>query len=145
MRLTIVAAVLLSLAPAAFGQTPEIATCRDGTTQAVTQHRGACSRHRGVESYAPAPASAARTDQAVPPVPASPPPAQASGPASAAPAPNLPARPTAGSGQVWVNTASKVYHCPGGRWYGKTKAGKYTTEAAARAEGDRPDHGKACF
>lgn len=45
---------------------------------------------------------------------------------------------------VWVNTASKVYHCPGAAYYGKTKAGKYVTEDAAKAEGDRPDHGKLC-
>ena len=37
-----------------------------------------------------------------------------------------------------------VYPCPGTRWYGKTKKGEYMSEAAATAEGARPDHGKAC-
>jgi len=38
------------------------------------------------------------------------------------------------SGKVWVNTESGVYH-KGGRWYGKTKAGKFMTESEAKAAG----------
>ena len=38
------------------------------------------------------------------------------------------------SGKVWVNLDSGIYH-KGGRWYGKTKSGKFMTEADAKAAG----------
>lgn len=41
-------------------------------------------------------------------------------------------------GMVWVNTESRVYHKPGTRWYGKTKQGKYMTEADAVKAGYHP-------
>jgi hypothetical protein len=60
------------------------------------------------------------------------------------PAPAANAAPGGGRGLVWVNSASKVYHCYGDRYYGKTKNGKYMTEAAARAMGAHGSHHATC-
>ena len=40
------------------------------------------------------------------------------------------------SGKVWVNLDSGVYH-KSGRWYGKTKNGKFMSEAEAKQAGYR--------
>jgi hypothetical protein len=52
--------------------------------------------------------------------------------------------PGGGAGKVWVNTASKVYHCEGGKYYGKTKKGEYLTENDAKAKGFHGVGGKSC-
>lgn len=41
------------------------------------------------------------------------------------------------SGKVWVNLDSGIYH-KGGRWYGKTKNGRFMTEKEAKAAGYKP-------
>ncbi len=53
--------------------------------------------------------------------------------------------PGGGPDQVWVNTNSSVYHCPGDRYYGKTAHGRYMTEAAAKSAGGKGVGGKTCF
>jgi hypothetical protein len=39
--------------------------------------------------------------------------------------------------QVWVNTATGIYHYPGTRWYGRTNQGKFMSEKDAIAQGYR--------
>jgi len=124
-------------------QTPAVtATCKDGSAFSGNSRSGACRGHGGVKTWgaAPSQSSSAAPAAAAPAAAASPAPA-ATG-SAAKPAPMT--RGTAGPGQVWVNTNSKVYHCPGDRYYGKTKAGEYMSEAQAKSSGFKADHGKAC-
>ena len=54
------------------------------------------------------------------------------------------AAPGGGAGKVWVNEDTKIYHCPGTRYYGQTKAGKYMSEAEAKAAGMHGANNKTC-
>jgi len=59
-------------------------------------------------------------------------------------APFQAAAPASASSRVWVNSSSRVYHCPGTRYYGSTARGEYITEADAIAQGHRPAYGRTC-
>jgi hypothetical protein len=48
------------------------------------------------------------------------------------------------SARVWINTGSHVYHCPGTRYYGNTKSGRFASEAEAIGAGNRPAYGVRC-
>ncbi|MEQ1544832.1 hypothetical protein [Methyloglobulus sp.] len=123
--------------PAADGGAAATGLCKDGTTYTGASKRGACRGHKGVkEWYAdkqPAPA-AESTAPAATVAPA----------ATAAPVKAAATAPAAGSGKVWVNTRSKIYHCEGSKFYGKTKEGEYMNEADAQAQGYNANRKKVC-
>ncbi|HXT81900.1 MAG TPA: hypothetical protein VN702_20240 [Acetobacteraceae bacterium] len=147
MRSLLAAAVVgfaFAASPLAYAQTSTTTTstvtaiCKDGSSFSGASKRGACSGHGGVRTWgAASPGTAATAAPTTTPAPASttshPQTTQKTAPAAGG-----------GAGQVWVNTSSKVYHCPGDRYYGKTKQGQYMTESAARAAGDRPSNNKTC-
>jgi hypothetical protein len=137
--------------------------CKDGSYYSGDK-KGACRGHKGVQDWygaAAAPAAAAATTTPAPaaaPAPAAKPmaaaPAPAPAPAAAAtpakadkklpPQPAAVAAPGGGAGMVWANEKTKVYHCEGDRWYGKTKEGSYLKEADAKAKGFKGPRGKDC-
>jgi hypothetical protein len=131
--------------------------CKDGTYSTAASKRGACSGHKGVkEWYASGGKSAAAApsdETSAPAKTSSPSPSvtpKTESPKESAPATvssktrNETPAPGGGADKVWLNTSSKVYHCPGTRYYGTTKAGAYISEAEAKEKGGRPDHGKPC-
>jgi hypothetical protein len=137
--MSVLIGVGLFLAPIAYAENAAVtATCKDGTAFSGSSRSGACAGHKGVASW-----GTADTSQATP---AATSPSATSGKtaAGAAAAPGTAAAKTGGPGQVWVNSASKVYHCPGDRYYGKTKSGEFMSQSAAVAAGAHPSGGKAC-
>jgi hypothetical protein len=125
--------------------------CKDGTYYSGAEKKGACRGHKGVkEWWAEETAGKQDTKADAKTEPKS---EAKAAPAAAKPAPSAkteatkPAAtpaPGGGPGLVWVNETSKVYHCQGDKWYGKTKHGEYMSEADAMAKGFKGDHGKAC-
>jgi hypothetical protein len=153
MSMAVAAALGLSLSAQA--QAPagapsgSTALCKDGSYYSGASKKGACAGHKGIKDWyggAEAAASAPAAPAAMAPAAAAPA-SKAAAAAPAAPAAEkktTAAAPGGGPGQVWVNTSSKVYHCPSDRYYGKTKSGEYMSESDAKAKGFKPDHGKAC-
>ncbi len=135
-------AAAVVLATVSFAQAPAGApagstgVCKDGSYASATTRKGACAGHKGVKEWygsATTAGSASATTPAAAPAPA----------ASTHSA--KPATPAAGGpGTVWVNKATKTYHCSTDKWYGKTKNGEYMSEADAKNQGFHAAHGKAC-
>jgi hypothetical protein len=148
--------------------------CKDGTYTTAATKSGACKGHKGVDTWlaaTPAKGSSSTSSSTTPAAPASAAkpastssastpaskpastPAASTTPAASSSAPSSSSKstkapktvaPGGGPGLVWLNTSSKVYHCYGGADYGTTKAGKYLSEADAKAAGGHAAGGKAC-
>jgi hypothetical protein len=136
--------------------------CKDGSYTDHATKKGACAGHKGVKEWydaatpaagaapaaaptaAPAAAAAAPKAPAAPAAAANPAPAPAAAKKGGAMEPPAAAAPGGGPGMVWANESTKVYHCQGDKWYGKTKKGEYMSEADAKAKGFHGDHGKSC-
>ena len=98
--------------------------CKDGTSVSAASAKGTCAGHKGIDKDATAKLTTSPTPAAPAAKPAAAPAAAATGAAAAG-----------GPGQVWVNEETKVYHCQGDRYYGKTKNGKFMSAADAKAAG----------
>lgn len=152
----ILASATCLAAPPADAPAGSTGLCKDGTYYSGAEKKGACRGHKGVKELWGGDAGAAKPEAKVEPkgtaqgatttpAPAAPTPPPAAAPSkTAANKPAATPAPGGGPGMVWANENSKVYHCPGDKWYGRTKQGEYLSEADAKAKGFKPDHGKAC-
>ena len=155
-RLVLAAGLIAS--SAAFAQAPATAPagstgqCKDGSYTSDATKKGSCAGHKGDKDwYGPAAVTnpfgagaSAPTATSTPTALPSKAPASGVVTKTTTTVPSTSPAPGGGPGQVWVNSSSKVYHCAGTKYYGKTKQGGYMTEAAAKAAGNHADHGKAC-
>jgi hypothetical protein len=141
-------AAAIALATVSFAQAPAGAPagatglCKDSSYYSGATRKGACAGHKGVKEWYGAATAAGSAST----------PAAAAAPAAAPAATTKSAKPTAstaaaaggGTGMVWVNKATRTYHCTTDKWYGKTKNGEYLSEADAKTQGFHAAHGKAC-
>lgn len=149
MFLAITATAGLILTVNSFAQAPatapagSTALCKDGSYFSGGTKKGACAGHKGVKDWYGAAVAPAATKPAPPETKAAKDQPAASKAKKDAPVATTPAA-GGGAGQVWANASTKVYHCTGDRWYGKTKHGEYMSEADAKSKGFHGDHGKVC-
>jgi hypothetical protein len=123
--------VIAGIAIAAFALTTLPVTARGA--QAPDTSTAAKTKRKSRKANATTPDSAATTPAPAAPAPPAPKAAKskASSTANASDSDIASAKST---GKVWVNTDTGVYH-KSGRWYGKTKQGKFMSEDDAKKAG----------
>ena len=142
--ISLVGASLVLTTTATFARGPasapagSTALCKDGTFYSAASKKGACAGHKGIKTWYGTSGTAMGASGVTA--------ATASSAAATTPTVASSVSPVVGvpAGKVWVNTSTKVYHCPSDQYYGKTKNGAYMTEADAKAKGFHADHGKVC-
>jgi hypothetical protein len=100
---------------------------QDDTSTAVKTKRKSKAKATDTTAAAPAPAATA-------PASTAPKAAKSKTPTPTASASDSDVASAKSAGKVWVNTDTGVYH-KGGRWYGKTKQGKFMSEDDAKKAG----------
>ena len=146
---TFAAAHAFAMAPAG-APAGSMGLCKDGTYSSSAEKKGACRGHKGVKEWygeasgesAKTAASTTTTTTTTPMAPA--PTAPTTTTTRKTSTTSMAAAPGGGAGQVWANDSTKVYHCSGDKWYGKTKHGEYMSESDAKAKGFHAERGKAC-
>ena len=127
MRLLIVLFTLSALAAIPFARSADSAPSPSPTASVTPAKKHAKKSKASAEATPAAAANAAAAPSASPSVKK-----------HKAPEPQATQAPGGGKGQVWVNSETHVFHKEGSKWYGRTKQGKYLSEAEAVKEGDKP-------
>ena len=142
----LVAAALLCLPQASRAQSADSAVatarCQDGSYSYSTSRQGTCSGHGGVSEWLATDAATAKCKDGTLSASVS---RQGTCSRHGGVASWItPSNASTAGARVWVNTSSRVYHCPGSRYYGGTKQGQYMTEGEARGNGYRPAYDRTC-
>jgi hypothetical protein len=113
---------------------PVVTRAAQATDTSTAAKKKRKSKKSKATDTAAAPAAAAATAPAAPAAPAAPKTAKSKTPAPTANASDSDISSAKSTGKVWVNTDTGVYH-KSGRWYGKTKQGKFMSEDDAKKAG----------
>jgi hypothetical protein len=129
--------LILLIVLAAFAASPLVRAADPAPTPSPEASATPAKKHSKKSKAAAADTATPTTPSNVAATPAAAPATTPAAKKHKAPEPQAAQAPGGGNGQVWVNSETHVYHKEGSKWYGKTKHGKYMSEADAVKEGDK--------
>jgi hypothetical protein len=129
--------LILLIVLAAFAASPLVRAADPAPTPSPETSATPAKKHSKKSKAAAADTATPTTPSNVAATPAAAPATTPAAKKHKAPEPQAAQAPGGGNGQVWVNSETHVYHKEGSKWYGKTKHGKYMSEADAVKEGDK--------